>query len=513
MALTGTTNEEKIWNYLKGKGLNSYGTAGLMGNLYAESALNPQNIQNSYEKSLGYTDAAYTAAVDSGTYHNFVRDAAGYGLAQWTYWSRKEALLSYVKGLGASVGDLEAQLGFLFKELSEGYASSVLAVLKSATSVRQASDVVLTKYERPADQSERAKEKRASYGQTYYDKYAKTKTNTPQGGSNMSQRQKFVNTAVSFIGCKEADGSHRQIIDIYNGHKPLARGYAVKYTDAWCATFVSAMAIKCGLTDIIPTECGCGQMIQLFQKIGAWQENDAYTPQPGDVIFYDWDDSGAGDNTGWPDHVGIVEAVSGSSIKVIEGNMSDAVGRRTIKVNGRYIRGYGVPKFVGSSSGSSNTGNKPTTPGNTSAKPAEGLCFKVGDVVQFTGTKHHTSSYTGATAKTCKSGKAKVTAINKTGAHPYHVVAVSGGGSNVYGWVDAADLAAANLNIAVGDVVQFAGGPHYASANATSYNTSPKAGPAKVTAISKNAKHPYHVIHTTSASTVYGWVDADKVTK
>lgn len=166
-----------------------------------------------------------------------------------------------------------------------------------------------------------------------------------QEGGNMSDRQKFVSTAASFIGCKEADGSHRQIVDIYNGHKPLARGYAVKYTDAWCATFVSAMAIKCGLTDIIPTECGCGQMIQLFQKLGAWQENDAHTPQPGDVIFYDWDDSGAGDNTGWPDHVGIVETISGSTITVIEGNKSNAVGRRTLQVNGKYIRGYGVPKY------------------------------------------------------------------------------------------------------------------------------------------------------------------------
>ena len=180
-------------------------------------------------------------------------------------------------------------------------------------------------------------------------------------GGNMNERQNFVTTAASFIGCKEADGSHRQIIDIYNSHKPLARGYAVKYTDAWCATFVSAMAIKCGLTDIIPTECGCGQMIQLFQKLGAWQENDAYTPQPGDVIFYDWDDSGAGDNTGWPDHVGIVESVNGSSMKVIEGNMSDSVGRRTMQVNGRYIRGYGLPKFKGDAASSGNTGGKPAS--------------------------------------------------------------------------------------------------------------------------------------------------------
>ena len=145
MALTGNNTEERIWNHLKGWILNDYGTAALMGHLYAESGLNPRNLQNSYEKSLGYTDDTYTAAVDSGKYAGFVRDSAGYGLAQWTYWSRKEALLAYVKAAGASVGDLETQLGFLRKELAESYPS-VLAALKSAKSVREASDVVLTKY-------------------------------------------------------------------------------------------------------------------------------------------------------------------------------------------------------------------------------------------------------------------------------------------------------------------------------------------------------------------------------
>ena len=103
--------------------------------------------------------------------------------------------------------------------------------------------------------------------------------------------------ARAWIGRNEADGTHKGIIDVYNGHKPLARGYKVKYTDAWCATFVSAVAIKCGLTGIIPTECGCGQMIALFKNLGEWQESDSRTPSPGDIIFYDWDDTGAGDCT------------------------------------------------------------------------------------------------------------------------------------------------------------------------------------------------------------------------
>ena len=161
----------------------------------------------------------------------------------------------------------------------------------------------------------------------------------------MGQRETFVRTAASYLGKKEANGGHKPIIDIYNAHKPLAGGYAVKYTDEWCATFVSAMAIKCGLTAIIPTECSCERMIALFKKLGAWQENDAHTPKPGDVIFYDWQDSGTADNTGHSDHVGIVESVNGSVLTIIEGNMSEAVGRRSIKVNGRYIRGYGTPKF------------------------------------------------------------------------------------------------------------------------------------------------------------------------
>ena len=142
-------------------------------------------------------------------------------------------------------------------------------------------------------------------------------------------RQKVVDTAVSYLGCKEANGSHRKIIDLYNSHKPLARGYAVKYTDAWCSTFASAVAIACGLTDIIPTECGCERHIDLFKKLGSWVENDAYVPSPGDYIFYDWQDGSnyaTTNNTGSADHVGIVVSCDGKTIKVIEGNMSDAVG-------------------------------------------------------------------------------------------------------------------------------------------------------------------------------------------
>lgn len=427
--LTGKTNEEKIWNYLVGKGLSAAGAAGLMGNLYAESALNPKNLQNSYEKKLGYTDATYTTAVDNGSYGNFVHDSAGYGLAQWTFWSRKEGLLAFAQAAGKSIGDLEMQLDFLLKELTEGY-KGVLDTLKTASDVQTASDSVLLNFERPADQSTAVKNKRAGYGQNYYKKYAATASTPGNGGTSMTEqelRQKVVSIAQSYLGCNEADGSHKKIIDLYNSHKPLARGYAVKYTDAWCSTFASAVAIAAGLTDIIPTECGCEKHIQLFKNLGSWQENDAYVPSPGDYIFYDWDDNGSGDCTGSADHVGIVEKVSGKTITVIEGNYSNSVKRRTITVNGKNIRGYGVPKY--SSKATSGGSQPPATP-----------------------TTEHK----------------------------------------------------------VGDVVQFAGGKHYVSANAAS-GTTVKAGPAKITAISSGAKHPYHIIHTDSTSTVYGWVDSSTI--
>lgn len=428
MALTGKNNEEKIWNYLTTQGLTEAGAAGLMGNLYAESALEPKNLQNSYEKALGFTDSTYTAAVDNGSYNGFVHDAAGYGLAQWTYWSRKEALLGYAKARGKSVGDLETQLGFLMEELSSDY-KAVLSTLKSTGSVKAASNVVLLKFERPADQSVAVQNARAKNGQAYYDKYATSQT-VQEGGSSMTEQQlrkKYVDYAITYLGCKESDGSHKKIIDLYNSHTPLAQGYKMKYTDAWCACYVSAMAIGCGLEDIIPLEVSCGRYITLAKNMGIWVESDSYTPKTGDLILYDWDDTGNGDAASGADHIGIVVSVSGKTIKVIEGNNGDKVAYRTIQVNGRYIRGFVTPKYA----------SKATSGG--SQPPA-------------TSTTEHK----------------------------------------------------------VGDKVQFAGGKHYVSASAAS-GTTVKAGPAKITAISAGAKHPYHIIHTDSTSTVYGWVDASTI--
>lgn len=165
------TNEQLIWNYFKSHGLNDFGTAGLMGNLYAESGLNPKNLQQTYERKLGYNDDSYTDAVDHGIYTNFVKDSAGYGIAQWTFWSRKQALFSFAKSRAKSIGDLNMQLDFLMKELREGYIG-VLNTLCNATSVLEASNEVLFRFERPANQDESVQAKRCAFGQRYYDLFA-----------------------------------------------------------------------------------------------------------------------------------------------------------------------------------------------------------------------------------------------------------------------------------------------------------------------------------------------------
>ena len=237
---------------------------------------------------------------------------------------------------------------------------------------------------------------------------------------------KVVAQAKAWLGRKESNGTHKAIIDIYNTQKPLPRGYKVKYTDEWCATTVSAIAVTLGYTDIIPTECSCSKMLDKFKNAGIFVEDDNYKPAPGDIIFYDWEDNGKGDNKGQPNHVGVVEKVSGTTITVIEGNYSEEVKRRTIQVGGKYIRGYGVPKYD----------EEVKAPAKTETTSTVKKDLEVGDVVNFTGKKHYKSS-TGLIGYSCKPGKAKITGIAKGKKHPYHLIKVSGGGSTVYGWVNA----------------------------------------------------------------------------
>ena len=166
-------NEVSIWNFLMNKINNPYGVAGLMGNLYAESGLNPRNLQNSGNKKHSLSDDEYTEIVDLGgiSKQKFCNDGYGYGLAQWTYKTRKEKLYNYCVKVHLSIGNLQAQLEYLWIELQK--YTGVMKVLKSAKNVREASNIVLLKFERPANQGESVQKKRAKFGQDIFDRQYK----------------------------------------------------------------------------------------------------------------------------------------------------------------------------------------------------------------------------------------------------------------------------------------------------------------------------------------------------
>ena len=315
-------------------------------------------------------------------------------------------------------------------------------------------------------------------------------------------RQKVVSTMQSWVGLKESDGSHMKIINIYNGHSPVARNYKLGKSDPWCAATVSAAAIENGLTDIIPTECSCTQMIALLKKMNSFVENDAYVPLPADIVFYRWNDAAnyaVTDNQGAPDHVGVVEKVAGGIMTIIEGNYNDMVKRRNVAINGRYIRGFGVPKYASKA--------------DAAAAPNTSGVLTVGDTVTFTGSVQYLSAYSGAKSVKAKACTATVTAIASGKQHPFHLV-----GNGVEGWVDASSIegvagsSASPETITVGDEVVFNGAVHYKDSYAA--NGYPcKGGEAKVTAINRNGIHSYCLESIGKVCTANGWVDAEFITR
>lgn len=162
-------------------------------------------------------------------------------------------------------------------------------------------------------------------------------------------RQMVVDTAKAWLGVRAGSAEHANMLKIYNAQRPLPRGTKMLEEWPWCATFVSAVVLKCDLRDIMPTEMSCPKMRTLYEQLGRWVEDDAYVPSPGDIVLYDWDDGknyATTDNTGDPDHVGIVTACDGKIISVIEGNVNNKVAMRALEVNGRFIRGFCIPDFA-----------------------------------------------------------------------------------------------------------------------------------------------------------------------
>ena len=245
------TNEEKIRKFLFDKGLSEAAVFGLMGNIYAESGLLPNNLQNSYEKKLGFTDASYTLAVDNGSYKNFTADAAGYGLCQWTYGPRKQALYDFARKKAKSIGDIDMQLEFLYKELSESY-KGVLNGIIAAKTIREASDIVLTKFERPKDQSETVKKKRAAYGENFYNNYHRAKPAATQetisgGKTTISNCGKDENGRFKNGVAGDQTGKEWQLIPWYS--KPWK--FILRHLNPNVRALLADLAKKAALNDYI----------------------------------------------------------------------------------------------------------------------------------------------------------------------------------------------------------------------------------------------------------------------
>ena len=181
-------------------------------------------------------------------------------------------------------------------------------------------------------------------------------------------RAKVVAQAKAWLGLSEPT-SYLPILECYNAWARTHGAYVMTKADPWCAMYIGAVSIKCGVTAVMPVEVSCDRMIAQYKALGRYVENDAYVPKPADVIFYDWQDDGNGDNQGSSDHVGLVAAVSGSTITVIEGNCSDAVKTIYRTVNQRYIRGYGCPDYAKLADGQSEDPADAPTPAPEPAAP------------------------------------------------------------------------------------------------------------------------------------------------
>lgn len=446
--LKGSTNEQKVWNFLKDAGLNNFGAAGLMGNLDKESGLKPNNLQNAYEAKLGYNDDTYTAAVDNGTYPDFISDSAGYGLAQWTFYTRKAGLLSYAKSKGKSVGDLETQLEYLVKELKESF-SNVLNTLKSATSVQEASDVVLMEFERPANAAAKKKE-RADRGQTFYEKYAEAEV----------KKMTFTNSPLV---------SYTKI----SPNRTVNRNHAI-----------DTITIHC-----VVGQCSVQTLGEVFAPVSRQASSNYGVGYDGKIGMYceekdrSWCSSNAAN-----DHRAVTIEVASDTTEPYAVNdkayaamldlVTDICKRNGIKklvwstnknervnhLNGcnmtvhrdyankscpgtyLYERHGAIAAEVNRRLGASSETPKPTQP-TQPAKPVETLKFKVGDIVAFAGGKHYKSA-DAATGSTVKASKAKITVVKAGGKHPYHCRAINDAGafvSGVYGWVDADTLTASQI--------------------------------------------------------------------
>ena len=345
------TVPELIFTRVTAAGFTVEAACALLANIQKESWFKPENLEDSRNSILGVSDEQYVRMVDNGTYPNFVNDAAGFGLAQWTERSRKQNFLNYFKSRGKSIGDLETQISFLLWEMKSCFGGIWQKCLTSHD-LKDLTWILLNTWENPAEKTNNMIE-RYGYAQSWYKKFSTQKE--ASGITKQEAVKKVLDLARSEIGYREkasnaslddkdvnAGGAnwtkYARDLDRTNWYNGGKNGYA------WCDVFVDWLFYKCfgdplGRNMICqPTGsagAGCLYSAQYYKSAGRWVTN---APQAGDQIFFTY-------SPGEYSHTGLVEVVNGDTVTTIEGNTSDSVGRRNYNIGNPVIAGYGRPKW------------------------------------------------------------------------------------------------------------------------------------------------------------------------
>lgn len=349
------TVPETIFERVRAAGFTVEAACALLAQIQKESLFKPENLEDSRNHSLGMSDWDYVRAVDNGTYTNFVNDAAGFGLAQWTFRTRKQNLLNYCKSRGKSIADLETQIGFLIWEMKACFGGIWNKCL-SSHDLKDLTWVLLDTWENPAEKQNNMVE-RYGYAQSWFKQFSNQNSQKKEASGMTKQElvKKVLDLARSELGYREkasnsnlddktanAGGAnwtkYARDLDRTNWYNGGKNGYA------WCDIFYDWLFYKCFgdplgrnmlCQPIGSAGAGCLYSAQYYKSAGRWHTN---SPQLGDQIFFTY-------SPGEYSHTGIVEQVNGDTVTTIEGNTSDSVGRRNYNIGSPQIAGYGRPNW------------------------------------------------------------------------------------------------------------------------------------------------------------------------
>lgn len=389
-----------IYKVCRAAGMTYAGAIGMLGNLQGETSdFDPMSCETQYLNRYGLTDAEYTRRADAGEKihgdYYFTHDAAGYGIVQWTYWSRKKGLLDFAKAVGKSVGDLDVQIAYMLKELS-GYYTAAWKVLTATGSIAEAVKICVTAYEKPANQAD-AISRRTAYANAWAKlipdggtaKPSEPAQNKPAGESY--DRRKVIALALAEVGYLEKKSDDQLdnqtanagsanytkyardldvIGDFYNGQK---QGYA------WCDVFVDWCFVQAyGVEAALKLLCakrgssgaGCTYSLNYFIRAGQFHKRGE-RPEIGDQIFFG--------SVGNSNHTGLVYKVDDTTVYTVEGNTSGAddvvpnggaVCKKSYPRSYSGIAGYGSPAYNDGFVGDS-VDAEPVTPTPEPEPPAE----------------------------------------------------------------------------------------------------------------------------------------------